>query len=137
MSLATQHGFSVKVAADEGHALSLRPEDPQVGGLDAEQQTLESAGLSAEVIGTALASTWPTSRRVYDGRWRAFVGWCDEQGFNLMQTTVSQVLDFLQEKSKSLQLNTVLDYVTAVSKSLRSRAYRSVRSGPSGSGFPT
>ena len=78
VSLATQHGSSVTVAAGEGHALPLRAEDPQVGGLEAERQTLEGAGLSAEVIGTALASSRPASRRVYDGRWRAFLGWCDE-----------------------------------------------------------
>ena len=33
----------------------------------------------------------------------------------VMNATVSQVLDFLQEKSKSSQLNTVLGYVTAIS----------------------
>ena len=32
-----------------------------------------------------------------------------------IHATVRQVLDFLQEKSKSFQLNTVLGYVTAIS----------------------
>ena len=36
--------------------------------------------------------------------------------FDPIQGTVSQVLDFLQEKSKSLQLNTVLGYVTSIYK---------------------
>ena len=62
MSPATQHGSPVKVAAGEGHALPLGPEDPQVGGLEAEWQTLQSAGFSEEVIGTAITSTIPTSR---------------------------------------------------------------------------
>ena len=54
-------------------------------------------------------------RIVYDGRWCAFVGWCDEQGFNPIHATVGQDFDFLQEYSKLVQLNTVLGYVTAIS----------------------
>ena len=116
VSLANQHGSPVTVAPGEGKAVSLRPEDPQVGGLEDERQILKGAGLSAEVIGIALASTRPTSRRVHDARWRANVSWCDEQGFDPIQATVSQVFDFLQENAKSLQLNTVLGYVTTISK---------------------
>ena len=32
----------------------------------------------------------------HDSRWRAFTSWCDEQGFNSIHSSVSQVLDFLQ-----------------------------------------
>ena len=67
MSPATQHGSSVTVAPGQGHALPLRPEDPQVGSLEAEWQTLKGAGFSEDVIGMALMCTRPTSWVVYDG----------------------------------------------------------------------
>ena len=69
MSPATQHGSAVTVAAGQGYTLPLRPEDPQIGGLEAEQQTLNGAGLSEDVISMALACTTPTSWQVYDRRW--------------------------------------------------------------------
>ena len=112
MSPATQHGSPVTVDAGEGYTLLFRPEDPQASSMDAEWQTLECDGLSEDIIGTALACTRPSSQQVYDGWWQAFVGWSDEQDFNPIHATVSQVLDFLQGKSKSLQLNTVLGYVS-------------------------
>ena len=114
MPPVTQHVSPVTVAAGQGHALLLRPEDPQVDGLDVERQTLDVGGLSEDVIDKALASTKPTLLQVYDDQWQAFVGWCDGQGFNPIHATVGQVLDFLQ-KSKLVQLNRVLDYVTAIS----------------------
>ena len=73
ISPATQHG-SVTVGGVQGQALPLRPEDPQVGSLEAERQTLDSAGLSEDVIGTALMCTRPTLQWAYDGQWQAFVG---------------------------------------------------------------
>lgn len=47
---APQHGSPVADATSQGHALPFRPEHFQVGNLEAEQQTLETAGFSADVI---------------------------------------------------------------------------------------
>ena len=55
------------------------------------------------------------SHQLYDTQWRAFVNLCDEQGFNPIHLTVGQVLDFLQQKSSSVQFNTELGFVTAIS----------------------
>ena len=82
MSPVTHHGSPVTVAAGEGHTLPLRPEDLQVSGLEAEWHTLEGAGLSEDIIGTALTCTRLAIQQVYDGQWLAFVSWCDELGFN-------------------------------------------------------
>ena len=51
----------------------------------------------------------------------SFVGWCDGQGFNPFHAAVVQVLDFLQEKSKLVQLNTVLGYVTDITECQQDR----------------
>ena len=47
---APQHESPVAYATSQGHALPFRPEHFQVGNLEAEQQTLETAGFSADVI---------------------------------------------------------------------------------------
>ena len=57
MSPATQHGSLFTVAAGQGHALPLRPEDPQVGGLEDERQTFEGADLSENIGMTLMHQT--------------------------------------------------------------------------------
>ena len=52
----------------------------------------------------------------FDARWREHVSWCDEQGFNPIQATCQLGLGFSPREVKSLQLNSVLGYVTAISK---------------------
>ena len=115
MSTATHHGSPVADAASQRRALPFGPADPQDGSLEAEWQNLDGAGFSADIISTALTCTRPTSHKGYDARLRAFVGWCDEQDFNLIDALICQVWDFIQEKPKYVQLNIVLRYVTAIS----------------------
>ena len=57
ISPATQYGSPVTVAAGLEHTLPLRPEDPLVGSLEAEQQTIEGAGLSEDVSSTRVHQT--------------------------------------------------------------------------------
>ena len=62
-----------------------------------------------------LTATRDFSRKVYNGRWQAFIRWCRERNQNSVRTSVKHVLEFLQLKSEALAVNNMKDYVTAIS----------------------
>ena len=107
---------SVSVLDRQGNFVPQRVEAVAISSLEAERSTWQNAGFSESVIRTALASTRPSSRSVYDSRWKAFVSWCSERSFNPVSTVLTNVLDFLQHLVPSRSVNTIKGYVTAISK---------------------
>ena len=85
--------------------------------MEAERRQWLDAGFSEEVTNTACSYVRKSSRAVYDSRWTAYCAWCKEHGFRHPSTLSSvEVLNFLQEKARSVQPSTVAGYITAISR---------------------
>ena len=80
-------------------------------------QQWTASGFSKEVTETALAALRPSSRKVYDAKWEAFVQWCKVNGHHHPEK-LSQVhvTEFLNEKAKHVTPATIKGYITALSR---------------------
>ena len=120
------HGATGDVPQEDGSALadairarspvSPRPGHAAVDCLEAERSAWQRKGFSRKVIDTAMAAKRASTRRVYGGRWDAYAKWCTERELQPVQAAVEQVLEFLQSLAdKSLSVNTIRGYITAIS----------------------
>jgi len=66
------------------------------GSLETKRQYLEAQGLSPEVAQTILASKAKGTYARYESGWRSFASWCKRKDYNPFDTSVSQILDYLQ-----------------------------------------
>ncbi|KAI2655623.1 Transposon Ty3-G Gag-Pol polyprotein [Labeo rohita] len=81
----------------EGHNLAPAPRSleppPLVPGRDQE----DFRDLSPSVVNTLLQARAPSTRRLYDLKWRIFVNWCSSHGKDPRSCGIKSVLSFLQE----------------------------------------
>lgn len=90
-----------------------------VDRLAIERSILRKDLFSPRVIRTIQAARRPSTERIYGSTWRAFDSWCNSRGFNPIQATVPQVLDFLQAGlDRGLAPNTIRRQVSAISSVL-------------------
>jgi len=74
------------------------------GSMEDKRRFLVAQGLSPEVAQTIIASRAPGTYRGYESRWKNFATWCRRKGFNPFDTTVAQILDYLQHCLTTLKL---------------------------------
>ncbi|XP_063055985.1 uncharacterized protein LOC134449808, partial [Engraulis encrasicolus] len=73
-------------------------------------------GLPPNVIATIQSARAPSTRSVYDMKWRAFERWCVQKGVIPFQCSITHVLTFLQELfEKGLAYSTLKVYLSAIS----------------------
>ncbi|KAL0152766.1 hypothetical protein M9458_052489 [Cirrhinus mrigala] len=81
----------------EGHNLAPAPRSleppPLVPGRDQE----DFRDLSPSVVNTLLQARAPSTRRLYDLKWRIFVNWCSFHGKDPRSCGIKSVLSFLQK----------------------------------------
>ncbi|KAL0146695.1 hypothetical protein M9458_058035 [Cirrhinus mrigala] len=100
----------------EGHNLAPAPRSleppPLVPGRDQE----DFRDLSPSVVNTLLQARAPSTRRLYDLRWRIFVNWCSSHGKDPRSCGIKSVLSFLQEGlDRHLSASTLKVHVAAIS----------------------
>ena len=66
------------------------------GSVEDKRRYLETQGLSPEVAQTIIASRSKGTYSRYESCWKSFVSWCKRKNFNPFETSVSQILDYLQ-----------------------------------------
>ncbi|KAL0148432.1 hypothetical protein M9458_056242 [Cirrhinus mrigala] len=100
----------------EGHNLAPAPRSleppPLVPGRDQE----DFRYLSPSVVNTLLQARAPSTRRLYDLKWRIFVNWCSSHGKDPRSCGIKSVLSFLQEGlDRYLSASTLKVHVAAIS----------------------
>ncbi|KAI2650818.1 Transposon Ty3-G Gag-Pol polyprotein [Labeo rohita] len=100
----------------EGHNLAPAPRSleppPLVPGRDQE----DFRDLSPSVVNTLLQARAPSTRRLYDLKWRIFVNWCSSLGKDPRSCGIKSVLSFLQEGlDRHLSASTLKVHVAAIS----------------------
>ncbi|KAL0168630.1 hypothetical protein M9458_036852, partial [Cirrhinus mrigala] len=100
----------------EGHNLAPVPRSleppPLVPGRDQE----DFRDLSPSVVNTLLQARAPSTRRLYDLKWRIFVNWCSSHGKDPRSCGIKSVLSFLQEGlDRHLSASTLKVHVAAIS----------------------
>ncbi|KAL0170709.1 hypothetical protein M9458_035305, partial [Cirrhinus mrigala] len=100
----------------EGHNLAPAPRSleppPLVPGRDQE----DFRDLSPSVVNTLLQARAPSTRRLYDLKWRIFVNWCSSHGKDPRSCGIKSVLSFLQEGlDRHLSASTLKVHVAAIS----------------------
>ncbi|KAL0163691.1 hypothetical protein M9458_039444, partial [Cirrhinus mrigala] len=100
----------------EGHNLAPTPRSleppPLVPGRDQE----DFRDLSPSVVNTLLQARAPSTRRLYDLKWRIFVNWCSSHGKDPRNCGIKSVLSFLQEGlDRHLSASTLKVHVAAIS----------------------
>ncbi|KAI2656338.1 hypothetical protein H4Q32_013232 [Labeo rohita] len=100
----------------EGHNLAPAPRSleppPLVPGRDQE----DFRDLSPSVVNTLLQARAPSTRRLYDLKWRIFVNWCSSHGKDPRSCGINSVLSFLQEGlDRHLSASTLKVHVAAIS----------------------
>ena len=86
-------------------------------GLARERENLLAAGFSPRVIATIQSARTPSTRAVYDGKWNAFLDWCEVQDPPVVAHLASaqKVLDFLQDRlDLGLAFSTLRGYLAAI-----------------------
>ncbi|KAI2645718.1 3-isopropylmalate dehydrogenase [Labeo rohita] len=119
------HGVSPSLAhsseegppfSGEGHNLAPAPRSleppPLVRGCDQE----DFRDLSPSVVNTLLQARAPSTRWLYDLKWRIFVNWCSSHGKDPQSCGIKSVLSFLQEGlDRHLSASTLKVHVAAIS----------------------
>ncbi|KAL0148133.1 hypothetical protein M9458_056535, partial [Cirrhinus mrigala] len=100
----------------EGHNLASAPRSleppPMVPGRDQE----DLRDLPPSVVNTLLQARAPSSRRLYDLKWRIFMNWCSSQGKDPRRCGIESVLSFLQGGlDRHLSASTLKVHVAAIS----------------------
>ena len=98
-------------------ALSPRPGAAELGCLEVDRRHWRRAGFSKAVTRTAMAALRPTTRLVYDLKWRIYAAWCKRHRVDPISAPLTQVLRFLQAKAdKGYGARTLAGYVTSISR---------------------
>ncbi|XP_073687910.1 uncharacterized protein [Garra rufa] len=85
-------------------------------GLAREGLNLNALGLPQEVINTIQSARAPSTRSLYDLKWRVFDDWCTRKGVIPFQCAVSEVLCFLQSLlNNGRAFSTIKVYLAAIS----------------------
>ncbi|KAL0199156.1 hypothetical protein M9458_007696, partial [Cirrhinus mrigala] len=100
----------------EGHNLASGPRSleppPMVPGRDQE----DFRDFPPSVVNTLLQARTPSTRRLYDLKWRIFVNWCSSKGKDPQRCGIESVLSFLQEGlDRHLSASTLKVHVAAIS----------------------
>jgi len=88
-----------------GHSVAPKPGRLVPGSLEDKRQFLVAQGLSPEVAQTIIAARAPGTYARYESSWKHFSTWCGRRRFNPFDTSVSQILDYLQHCMVKLGLS--------------------------------
>ncbi|KAI2654497.1 ORF V: Enzymatic polyprotein [Labeo rohita] len=80
----------------EGHNLAPAPRSLEPPSMVPGRDQEDFRDLSPSVVNTLLQARAPSTRRLYDLKWRIFVNWCSSRGEDPRRCGVESVLSFLQ-----------------------------------------
>ncbi|XP_056316727.1 LOW QUALITY PROTEIN: uncharacterized protein LOC130231264 [Danio aesculapii] len=99
-----------------GTDISPSPRTNQPLGLAREGLNLNALGLPREVISTIQSARAPSTRSLYDLKWRVFEDWCTSEGLIPFQCSVRDILCFLQSLlDNGRAFSTIKVYLAAIS----------------------
>jgi hypothetical protein len=80
------------------------------------RRAVEQKGASSGVAKRIANNVRDSSLLVYDGKWKAFVKWCEEEGINPLTPSEANVSDFLLKlfEVNKLQISTIKGYRTSI-----------------------
>lgn len=100
----------------QGGDFSPSPRAPCPVGLARERLNLSTAGLPQGVIATIQSARAPSTRSLYENKWRVFEEWCGKSHTLSFQCSVTTILSFLQELlDKGKAFSTIKVYLAAIS----------------------
>lgn len=98
-----------------GSAAAPRPDGVEFACLPRERATLGIVGLPPNVIATIQSARAPSTRSLYDLKWKAFERWCVWKGVIPFQCLLSYVLIFLRDLfEQDLAFSTIKVYLSAI-----------------------
>lgn len=110
----TEAQESADTGTGSNMASSTRTLEPV--GLAPEREKLAAAGLPSNVIATIQSARAASTQGLYTHKWRAFEAWCGERGVVPFESSVVNILTFLQELlEKGLSFSTIKVYLSAIS----------------------
>ena len=87
--------------------------------VDAVKQRLRDQGFSEDVSSRISQPIGGSSLAIYESKWRAFCGWCDQRKVDPFRVSVMEVADFLSDKFREGRApSTIAGYRTAIAKTL-------------------
>ena len=93
-----------------------RPRDPPVNRLEGLGRSLQASGVSDAVAATIEAAHRPSTRALYQTKWRFFRVWCNRRNVNPVHPPVVTVLKYLQHLlSVPIKVATILTHISALS----------------------
>ncbi|KAI2654607.1 ORF V: Enzymatic polyprotein [Labeo rohita] len=100
----------------EGHNLAPAPRSLEPPSMVPGCDQVDFRDLSPSVVNTLLQARAPSTRRLYDLKWRIFVNWCSSRGEDPRRCGVKSVLSFLQGGlDRHLSASTLKVHVAATS----------------------
>ena len=117
-SIPTSQGEVTAVAFFRSGSDSPSMEVPQPDCMADIGTTYQAAGFPAEVTNILLASWSQSTKKRYQGPWRAWSKWCTSRDLCPFSAPVTDVLTFLTEisSSRSLEYRTLAVYKSAISQ---------------------
>ncbi|XP_058483844.1 uncharacterized protein LOC131459867 [Solea solea] len=113
MAVAVTRGLGVTSARAD---FSSTPRTAGSLGLARERVNLQESGLPSRVIETIQCARAPSTRSLYDNKWRVFERWCEAKQIIPFQCSVPEVLCFLQDlMDGDKAFSTIKVYLAAVS----------------------
>ncbi|KAI2647955.1 Transposon Ty3-G Gag-Pol polyprotein [Labeo rohita] len=114
-SLAHSHEEGPPLSG-EGHNLAPAPRSLEPPSMVPGRDQEDFRDLSPSVVNTLLQARAPSTRRLYDLKWRIFVNWCSSRGEDPRRCGVESVLSFLQGGlDRHLSASTLKVHVAAIS----------------------
>ncbi|XP_048356614.1 myoD family inhibitor domain-containing protein isoform X1 [Sphaerodactylus townsendi] len=105
--------------AQSGSHFSPGSKEVELDRLEIERRQLVSRGYSTAILNTILASRRPSTKRIYNTTWKAFVRWCWQKKVPPTEPKISDILAFLQEGLEiGLRANTLRRKVAALTSVL-------------------
>ncbi|KAI2648125.1 ORF V: Enzymatic polyprotein [Labeo rohita] len=100
----------------ERHNLAPAPRSLEPPSMVPGRDQEDFRDLSPSVVNTLLQARAPSTRRLYDLKWRIFVNWCSSRGEDPRRCGVESVLSFLQGGlDRHLSASTLKVHVAAIS----------------------
>lgn len=96
------------------------------------KQSVRDKRFSEEVAEFVSQSRRPSTRKVYDAKWRIFTGWCRTKQIDPVTAPINVVADFLLHlfQVKKCQISTIKGYRSTISNTLKFKTGRIIGSHP-------
>ena len=113
--------MAVHVEATEVVDKTRESTDAQFTCVDLIKRRWREKGFSETAADRMARAQKESSQAVYQGKWRIFIGWCEQRKVDPLQVSLIEVADFLVylHEEKKLPKSTIEGYMTAIGHVLR------------------